>query len=98
MSTLDLVYLTGIVYGLSWLITQSSLLSPVRSAIARWSLFAAKLLSCIVCTSAWVCIAVLAFVPTATLNIRPTMPDVPLLLGWVLGSTWVVARLVGDAD
>jgi hypothetical protein len=95
----NLLLFTISIYGLAWLITKSKLIAPIRDYLSERSQLAGDLLSCIVCTSVWICIAVMACSPAIPiLQIRPALGDVPILLGWTMGSTWLLARLVGDAD
>lgn len=97
----DLVLFTGTVYGLAWLVTKSRLLRLPREMTARVP-FVGSLLACIVCTSAWVALALVALLPYTTLfsmSFRTRTPvDVVVLLAWTLFSTWAIGRSLGDAS
>lgn len=100
-STLDLALFTGAVYGLSWLLTRSSLLQRPRELVARIP-FVGKLSQCIVCMAFWIGLGLILLLPQATIFsqgfVARTPVDAVVLLGWVLASSWVLGRLLGDAD
>lgn len=100
-SSLDLALFTGAVYGLSWLLTRSSLLERPRELVAEVP-FVGKLSRCVVCMAFWVGLALILLLPQATLFskgfVARTPVDGVVLLGWVLATTWALGRLLGDAD
>jgi hypothetical protein len=91
----------GATYGLSWLVTQSTLFRPLRERVADVP-FAGKLLRCITCTSGWVALGLLAALPATTLFTEgfrvSTIADAIVLVGFTLTTTWALARALGDAD
>lgn len=96
----DLVFYTGAVYGLSWLSAKSRLFAPVRARASRVPLLG-ELSACIVCTSGWVAIAWIVLGTPGLLSAGfcvTSIADAALLVGWTLFATWVLARLLGDAD
>ena len=97
----DLLLYSGAVYGLAWLLTRSHLLRPLRDRLAPVP-YLGPLVRCIVCTGAWVALAVLLASPRATLFsdsfVPRSAPDVVILVGWALFSTWALGRALGDAD
>lgn len=58
--------------------------------------------NCIVCTSAWLCLIVIAFLTffpqsrVATLFVN--VPDTILILGSVISSSWIISTFTGDSD
>ena len=98
---LDMVLFTGAVYGLSWLVTRSKLAAPMRRVLQPVP-FVGHLMQCIVCTSAWVAMALAALLPLSTLfspSFRVRGPvDLAVLVGWTLMATWAMGSRLGDAD
>lgn len=96
----ELLLFTGAVYGLSWLVTRSKLAAPVRRRLEPLP-FLGPLVHCIVCTSAWVAIGLVAARPafgmlSASFAQHP-WADGLLLVGWSLFTTWALGRALGDA-
>ena len=98
---LDLLLFTGAVYGLAWLLTRSTLLQRPRQAVAGWW-FLGEVSRCIVCTATWIALGLLLLLPWSTLltsSFRARTPvDGLVLLGWSISASWVLGRLLGDAD
>ncbi len=90
-SALDLVILTGATYGWSWVITQSFLLSNTRLLLHRIPIIG-ELLQCIVCTGAWVGLALWFWSGLVTTPVFAL-----LVVGWSVFACWSLARLLGDA-
>lgn len=92
---------TGTVYGLAWLVTRSRLFRAPREAASKIPFFG-PLLACIVCTSAWVTLVLVALLPYTTLfstMFRARTPaDFGVLVAWSLFSTWAIGRRLGDAS
>jgi len=101
LSWLDLALWIDAVYRASWPVTQSSLLRPLRVRLALVP-FLGSLVHCVVCTSAWACLALLALVPR-TMLLSPALraaglADGAVLVAFSLATAWAVARALGDAD
>ena len=98
---LDLALLSGATYGLAWLLTRSSLLKAPRQRVAHVP-FVGELSRCIVCMAVWIGLGLVLLLPHTTLFsvtfVARTPADVLVLLGWILASSWVLGRLLGDAD
>jgi hypothetical protein len=98
---LDLLLYTVSVYGLAWLVTQSKLFERPRNAVKKTP-FIGDLVQCVVCTGTWIGAGLALLLPCASLfspGFRMQTPiDLIVLLGWVMASTWGMARLLGDAD
>jgi type VI protein secretion system component VasK len=96
----ELIAFSGAVYGLSWLLTKSALFGRPRRILAALP-YVGRLLGCIVCTAPWVGLALVFVAPTSSHVIDSVRPrgivDGVLFVGWLLFSTWTVARLMGDA-
>jgi len=101
MTVIDLVFFTGSVYGLAWLITRARLTAPVRKALERVP-YLGTLLRCIVCTGTWVAMGVLLVARWSKFfspQFRSAGPvDIVFLLGWSMAAIWTLARLNQDAD
>src|SRR5262245_41160029 len=99
---LDLVLLTGSTYGLSWVLTRSKLMRRAREILSAVP-GAAGLVRCIVCVGPWVGAGlVLVVVPRSHLfsesfRVR-TAFDLLVVIGWLLFSNWLLARLLHDAE
>jgi len=63
---LDLVFFSGSVYGLAWLVTRSKLFAPVRGLL-RPVPFLGHLVQCVVCTSVWVALCAAVALPRCSL-------------------------------
>lgn len=96
----DLVLFTGSVYGLAWLITKSKIMRYGREQFGRLP-YMGEVVQCIVCTATWVGFVVMAILPGANLfsaGFRVSgLIDVFILTGWVIGASWTIGRLLGDA-
>jgi hypothetical protein len=99
MTWLDLAVFSGAVYGAAWVVTRSKLFEPLRGWLDGVPLLG-HLVSCIVCTAAWVSLVLGLMLPYVTLvQIRPSAPvDYALLVGWSVAVTWAVGSQLGDAD
>ncbi|MBI1853498.1 MAG: DUF2891 family protein, partial [Planctomycetes bacterium] len=88
-------------YGLAWLLAKSASLRHPREVLAATP-FVGSILRCIVCAAPWAAGLLLIVVPRSALFSKDfrvhAIPDVIVLVGWVLFSTWVIARLLHDAD
>ena len=95
---MDLVLFSGSVYGLSWLVTKSKITESLRMRLEDVP-FLGDLFSCVVCMSVWIALFVLFFARGSILVPQVGFPgDVVVLVGWSTFTTWVLARLLGDAD
>ena len=101
MKWLDLVFLSGSVYGVARIITKSKLFGSIRNMCLGVP-FLGDLILCIVCTSVWVGFLVMALLPYCTLvsfRVSISSPvDALLLTGWITSTTWAIGRGLGDAD
>jgi hypothetical protein len=99
MSWIDLVLFSGSTYGAAWVLTRSKLLAPLRRRLAPVPLLG-YLVSCIVCTGAWVALGLSLLLPRITLlALRPsTLADHAVLVTWAVAVTWAVGSRLGDAD
>jgi len=99
---IDLVFFTGSVYGLAWIITKSKLFKPVRDRLDGVK-FLGDLVQCIVCTSVWVLQALLIIPCRMGSSLKPSLGwagfgDWLMLTGWIVFSSWAIGYLLGDAD
>lgn len=101
MAVIDLAIYLGAVYGLSWLVSCSKLLRPLRAQLSSVPVLG-HLVQCIVCVSAWAALGLALSLPHVTLLSEGfrcrTVADGVLLVAAALASTWLLARAVGDAD
>lgn len=97
----DLAFFAVAVYGCAWTLTKSKLLARFRDWTDTEPPHRLRgLVHCIVCTSAWVGLALGALHNWASvpgLSIR-TPVDALFVVGFSIGATWLVARVTGDAD
>ena len=64
--------------------------------------FLGPLVRCVVCTATWVAFGAMFLLPHTTLfssafRVR-TIVDGVVLVGWTVAASWVLGRLLGDAD
>lgn len=103
MKWVDLLLFSGAVYGASWIAAKSKLTEPVRKRIKPWP-FLGPLSQCIVCTSAWVALALCFALHYGRLSIfsvafRPGSPeDFLVLMAFSVAFVWILASHLGDAD
>ena len=93
---ITLLFYSGCVYGMSWILTQSALFRPLRKAIG-W-----KVADCLVCCSCWCSAAITALfwcserIPVPG-SFMANMALLYLLMMWSAFFCWVVGRMMGDA-
>lgn len=94
MAITDLtIFILGI-YGLSWLITQSKIFYNFREFIYEYgNEFTEDLISCIVCTSVWVCAFFVFFYFPQELWFTKL-----LIIGTTTTTTWALAQLLNDLE
>lgn len=102
MTPLDLALYTGAVYGLAWLVVRSTLAAPLRRLAGRWD-FTWGLTRCVVCTGAWMALALAVVVLPRAEVFSPSARALgpwswPVLVAWSLATTWALGRALGDAD
>lgn len=86
-----LVFVLG-VYGISWILVHSKIVSPLRDKISSVSFFN-NLSNCIVCTSVWVSV----FFAYHYFNSEAWFTKT-LIVGSTVTTTWVLANLIGDLE
>lgn len=95
-----LVY-TSAVYGVSWILSMSSLFEPLREKLSDVPVLG-TLLQCIVCTSVWVGLLIGLLAPYTRGLFRTFLisngADALLWAGWCAAWTWAIALKLGDAE
>jgi hypothetical protein len=92
-----LTYILG-VYGISWIITRSQLVKPLREKLDPKT-FLGELVRCIVCTGTWVGMGVAFLSRWTCLGSLVSSPlDIPLWGGVAAACCWLIGGLRGDAE
>jgi hypothetical protein len=91
------------VYGMAWLFTKSSFFRPFRDYLIyseqnEIKRHLSNLFNCIVCTSFW-CGLIVAEMVRQSFSLSGVNIASYLILGlYSIGSTWIIASLIGDAS